>query len=359
MRKVIFLASFVGLVAASVLAYVANATEPPLAPAFKPATNPYPSGIYANGILESDQPSGSNTNIYPEVAGTVKQILVSEGEKVEAGTPLLVLDASVQRATTEQLESQAQAALAQLEALRAEPRPETLAVSEAQVVSAEAALKTAQDAMDKQQTASGLNPRAISKTELDAAVNAVAVAKANLDVAQKQRDLIRAGAWVYDIRNQQRQYEALRSAAMSARALLAKYTLRAPSAGKVLAISASVGALASPQGVDDSYTQGMVPVLVLGTSRAQLHVRCYVDEILVPRLPAVSRMKAQMSIRGTNVKVPLEYVRTQPLVSPKIQLSDQRLERVDVRVLPIIFRLAPPEGVTLYPGQLVDVFIGE
>jgi HlyD family secretion protein len=47
------------------------------------------------------------------------------------------------------------------------------------------------------------------------------------------------------------------------------------------------------------------------------------------------------------------------MVSPKIQLSDQRLERVDVRVLPVIFRLKIPKDVTLYPGQLVDVFISE
>ena len=79
---------------------------------------------------------------------------------------------------------------------------------------------------------------------------------------------------------------------------------------------------------------------------------------LVARLPAPERMQAQMSARGSSVKIPLRYLRTQPILSPKIQLSDQRQERVDVRVLPIIFRFAKPAGITLYPGQLVDVFIG-
>jgi len=69
-------------------------------------------------------------------------------------------------------------------------------------------------------------------------------------------------------------------------------------------------------------------------------------------------MKAQMSVRGSNQKFDLEYVRTQPIVSPKIELSDQRQERVDVRVLPIIFKLKPVRGTNLYPGQLVDVYIG-
>ena len=359
MRKLIFVLSCVGLVAASVVAYVSNLTEPALPPAFTPATNPYSSGIYANGILESSQPTGSNTNVYPEVAGTVKRILVGEGQAVEAGMPLLELDDSVQRATTEQLQSQAQASLTVLEELRAQPRAETLEVADAQVVSAAAAAKTAGDALKKQEAAFEINPKSVSQDALDSAANAAAAAEANLVVARKQRDLTKAGAWIYDIRSQERQHDALQKSFLSASALLAKYTLHAPSAGKVLAIAATVGGFVSPQGAYDSYTQGMTPVIVLGTGEAELHVRCYVDEILVPRLPNASQMKAQMSIRGSNVKVPLEYIRTQPLVSPKIELSDQRLEKVDLRVLPIIFRMAHAPRVTLYPGQLVDVYIAE
>jgi HlyD family secretion protein len=70
-------------------------------------------------------------------------------------------------------------------------------------------------------------------------------------------------------------------------------------------------------------------------------------------------MKAQMSIRGSDVKIPLEFVRVQPFVSPKIELSDERQERVDVRVLPVIFKIEKPTNVNLYPGELVDVYIGE
>jgi HlyD family secretion protein len=66
-----------------------------------------------------------------------------------------------------------------------------------------------------------------------------------------------------------------------------------------------------------------------------------------------------MSIRGTDTRIPLEFVRVQPYVSPKIALSDQRQERVDLRVLPIIFRFARKDGITIYPGQLVDVYIGQ
>ena len=194
---------------------------------------------------------------------------------------------------------------------------------------------------------------------MDTAINAVSVSQSNLEVAQKQYDLTRAGAWTYDINNQERQYNALHQSFVSSSALLSRYTLRAPADGIVLAINTAVGSYISPQGAYDSYTGGFDPALVLGTSPASFNVRCYVDEILVPRIPPSAKMKAQMSVRGTDVRVPLEYVRLQPYVSPKIQLSDQRMERVDVRVLPIIFRVQKPKGVNLYPGELVDVFISE
>jgi HlyD family secretion protein len=358
-RKILFTLSILGLIAGGTVAYMGGITPPALPPAFTPTANPYPSGIYANGILESDQSSGQNINIYPEVSGTVREVLVAEGQDVKKGTVLLQLDDSVQKATVEQLQAQSMAAFSALEGLQSQPRKENLDVAEAQVVAAQAVLKTTEASWKKLQSAYELNAKAVGKDALDTAANQVDAAKANLEVARKQRDLTKAGAWIYDIHNQEKQYQALYKSFLAATALLAKYTLRAPKDGKVLAIQPTVGSFVSTQGAYDSYTQGMDPVMVIGTAHTELNVRCYVDEILVPRLPPASKIKAQMSVRGSNVKIPLQYVRTQPLVSPKIELSNQRMERVDVRVLPIIFRLEGGADLNLYQGQLVDVYIGE
>ena len=358
-NKLIFAVSLLGILAGIITAYFFSIKKPPLPPVFDPAANPYVSAIYAEGIVESTQTSGENINMYPEVGGTVKEILVSEGEQVKAGQPLVRIDDSIQRATTEQQQSAAQASHAMLEELKAEPRKENLDVAEAQVISAQAALKTANDELNKQQAAYEIDPRSISKDALDSAINAAAVAQASLKVAQRQRDLTKAGAWTFDIRNQERQYNALEKSYRSSGALLSKYTLRAPTDGVVLSITTIVGSYVSSQGSYESYTQGMNPVLVLGTPQTNLQVRCYIDEILVPRLPSPSKIKAQMSIRGSKIKVPLDYVRVQPFVSPKIELSDQRQERVDVRVLPIIFRVEKPKDLNLYPGELVDVYIAD
>ncbi len=358
-NRIIIIISVVGILGGIASAILSSFATPPLPPAFPPAESPYSSAIYAEGIVESAQTSGENINIYPEIEGTVKEILVFEGQQVKGGQPLLRLDDSIQRATAEQLDSQAQAATALLEELKAEPRKETLDVNVAQEASAQANLKTAQDLLQKTQASYEMDPRSVSKDALDGAINAVAVAKANLEVAERQYELTKAGAWIYDIQNQERQQRALGKAYASSSALLGKYTLRAPRDGIVLSINTIVGNYASPQGSYDAYTQGQDPVITLGSSPTSLHVRCYIDEILVPRLPAGSKMKAQMSIRGSDVKIPLEFVRVQPFVSPKIELSDQRQERVDVRVLPVIFKIEKPANVNIYPGELVDVYIGE
>ncbi|SEK66210.1 HlyD family secretion protein [Nitrosovibrio tenuis] len=348
-----------GIIAGLVSAYLSGRQHQPQPPVFNPAPNPYAKGIYSNGVIESYQATGENINLYPEVAGVVTEILVTEGQAVKQWESLLKMDDSVQRATVEQQLSQSKAAHALLEELKAQPRKEVLEVSKAQMEYAKANLKTAETQLEKLQKSYDMNPKSVSKDSLDNAINAADAARANLEVAFRNYNLTKAGAWSYDIRNQERQYIALSNAHEAASALLAKYVIKAPTDGVILSIRAAVGSYISPQGVYGTYTEGFNPIISMGNPEKDLAVRCYVDEILVHRLPDASKMRAQMFIRGTNIRIPLEYVRVQPYISPKIQLSNQRTERVDVRVLPVLFRFEKPKEVQVYPGQLVDVYIGE
>jgi HlyD family secretion protein len=207
--KFLFALAGVGCLAGIVGAAISSHRELPQPPVFDPAPNPYAEGIYANGIIESDQPHGSNINVYPEVSGTVTEVPVHAGQAVQRGDALLQIDERVQRATTEQLEAQAQAAKALLEELKAQPRPETLVVVQAQLAAAEASAKQAHDSYEKQQHAFDVDPHAVSRDTLDTAHNAWLVADANRLTAQRQLDLTRAGAWAFDIRNQEAQYQSL------------------------------------------------------------------------------------------------------------------------------------------------------
>ena len=244
-NKLLFILSAAGILAGLISAHIYGIQEKPLPPVFSPASNPYPKGVYANGIVESYQENGENINIYPEVSGVVTQILVSEGQAVHEGMPLLRMDDSVQRAIVEQQRSQAEAALALLEELRAQPRKENLEVSKSQVDLANANLKTSRDQYDKQRKSYELNPKSVSKDALDSSRDAVKAAKANLEVARKQYALTRAGAWIYDIRNQEKQYRAMAKAYMASKALLDKYTIKAPTDGIVMSIKPAVGSYIS------------------------------------------------------------------------------------------------------------------
>lgn len=357
-NRVLFGLSAAGVVCGLVGAWLSSqvpAAQPPL---FSPAQNPYSAGIYTDGIVESAQANGQNVNIYPEVAGTVRRVLVREGDQVRAGTPLLSIDDAVQAATVAQQKAQMQAANTLLAELKAQPRKETLAVAQAQLEQAGANLRTAQDQFAKQRRSYDIEPRSVSTDALDNARNALAAASAARDVAARQLELTRAGAWTYDIRNQARQADAAARAYEAGDALLQRYTVRAPVDGVVLALNTAAGNYVSPQGVYDTYTGAADPAVVMSAGQGKLAVRCFIDEILISRLPPPERMLAQMSVRGSNLKIPLQFERVQPYVSPKIQLSDQRQERVDLRVLPVIFRFVPRAGTRIYPGQLVDVYIG-
>ena len=356
-NKILFLVAFLGALGALYTAFTLGREKKALPPVFTPATNPYAKGVYSNGIIESYQPSGANINIFPEVAGTVTEILVNQGDRVTKGTPLLRIDDSVQKATVEQLKAQAAAAQSLLQQLKAQPRKENLDVSKAQVDYAAANLRTAQDQFQKVKTSYEMDPKSVSKDQLDNAANAVNTARTNLEVARRQYDLTKAGAWIYDVRNQEHQARATVKSSAAAQALLDKYTVRAPVDGVVLAIYTAKGSFISTQGSYGTYTQGYNPVVVLSVSQPYFAVRAFIDEILIPRLPPAAEMRAQMFLRGTDVSIPLEFYQLQPYVTPKIELSNQRTERVDTRVLPVLFRFKPPENMNIYPGQLVDVYV--
>jgi HlyD family secretion protein len=173
---------------------------------------------------------------------------------------------------------------------------------------------------------------------LDNARDAVGIAQTALAVDEKQ------------VVEQTKAYAA-------SAALLAKFTIRAPADGVILSLAATTGSYVSPQGAYNSYTQIMTPLVVMGSRFSDLQVRSYIDEILIPRLQNARQITAEMFVRGSDTRIPLTFSSIQPYVSPKIELSDQRQELVDVRVLPVIFRFSKPANVNVYPGQLVDVYI--
>jgi hypothetical protein len=61
-------------------------------------------------------------------------------------------------------------------------------------------------------------------------------------------------------------------------------------------------------------------------------------------------------VRGnTAQRLELQFVRFEPYVVPKQSLTGDTTERVDTRVLEVIYRIVD-QNATVYPGQQMDVF---
>jgi hypothetical protein len=66
---------------------------------------------------------------------------------------------------------------------------------------------------------------------------------------------------------------------------------------------------------------------------------------------------AEGSPRGNGaLRIPLQFVRFEPYVIPKKSLTGDSTERVDTRVLQIIYQVKD-ETAPLYVGQQMDVYI--
>jgi hypothetical protein len=66
---------------------------------------------------------------------------------------------------------------------------------------------------------------------------------------------------------------------------------------------------------------------------------------------------AMAFVRGNpELRTPLQFERVEPYVIPKISLTGQSSERVDTRVLQIIYSF-DQSGLPVYVGQQMDVFI--
>jgi RND family efflux transporter MFP subunit len=272
-------------------------------PISEPPRSPYEQTVAASGIIEA---VNENVRIAPPVAGLITEMFVTVGDHVSEQAPLLQLDDRDLRA---------------------------------QLLTREAAIPPLHAQIDEQQyrikdldtqwrrLKSVHDQRAVSEDDLQRTWYALEMAKrslqrfeANLKQAIAQRDEITL--------------------------LLDRLTVRAPRNGTILQVNVRAGEYATP-GLSE-------PLMLLGEIQ-RLQVRADVDEVNAPLVtPHASGVASLKSRAGT--KIPLTFVRIEPYVVPKKSLTGENTERVDTRVLQIIYRFDRPP-FPVYAGQQVDVFI--
>ena len=313
------------------------------APPLPPPASVFEKQVGAIGLVES---GSEDIAIGVPVPGLVLEVFVKPGDRVRRGQPLLRLDDRDLRAELALRESQAVLAAAQLERLRNAPRAEDIPPAEARVAESRAALADAETQL--RLIESVRDPRAVRMEEVERRRAAVQVARARLAEAEASLARLRAGSWKQDIDVAEAELAAARKAVERVRADLERLTVTAPIDGRILQVNVRAGEFAAAGAV-------VKPLILMG-SAGPLHVRADVDEKDAWRVQPGARAVA--SVRGNaGLRYQLEFVRVEPYVVPKRNLTGETVERTDTRVLQVIYRL--PEEARVYAGQQMDVFIEE
>ncbi len=261
--------------------------------------------VAGTGLVE---PASEIIDIGSALSGLVTDLRVAPGDRVEKGQPLFLVDDRAARARL----TEASAAIAEARA----------AINEAQT-----AQRTARQQLALYQGLS--DPAAVSRSEVIRAEGEAAAAASRLSVARAR-------------------LTAAQAQAASARTEIGRLTVRAPISGEILAVNIRPGEFVATQGGG-----GSQPFIQMGETNP-LHVRVDIDENEAVRVDMGA--DAVVSPRGAaDIRVKAAFVRAEPQVVPKRQLTNSAAERVDVRVLQIIYAL--PANDAFRVGQQVDAFI--
>lgn len=295
--------ALVGIIAAGLLVKKLRRVEPPPAPLVEPARAPFPESIGARGIIES---VNENVRIAPALAGLIAKVNVKVGDEVKAGDVLIEQDRRDAAALVAIQETQ-------IETLRAQIRETeiTLADKRDQWARMERLSETKVSSVDERQRAKFAEEAASSA--LDRVRTQLAAAQAQLERAKVQLELL---------------------------------IIRAPRAGRILQVNVREGEYATFGGSE--------PLLLLGQVD-QFQLRADVDEDNASRVRPGCKAVAYIKGRRADA-IPLTFVRVEPYILPKRSLTGESSERVDTRVLQVIFRFDAP-ATPVYVGQQMDVFL--
>lgn len=321
---------------------------PPIFSATSAAASGGGARVAGTGVIE---PSSESIVAAPHRSGVVRDVFVRAGDSVKAGDKLYCLDDRAIKAELSVHEANLSLARAELDRLLRSPRAEELPPLLARVEAAKARLDDTQD--DLSRTDRVIAASAISEEQGVRARARRDVAASELKAAESELALKRAGAWGADRLVAEASVGQASANVDRVKTELDLLCTRAPLDAAVLRVDVRAGELVPS-----------TSLVTLGVVRP-LHVRVDIDEVDIPRLRAnPANAKATAFVRGSSPEggaIPLTLVRIEPTVIPKRSLSGASAERVDTRVLQLIYRIEPPpssNGADMtFVGEQVDVFL--
>jgi multidrug resistance efflux pump len=322
----------------------AQHTPPELQPPVQPARSPFGKGVAGSGIVEARK---ENIAVGTHLPGIVTEVFVKVGDKVNKGTRLFRLDDRALLAEKQVRLAMVQAAEAQLTKLRKMPREEEIPALEARVREARAVLVERQDQLGRMRRLYA--SRAVNEEDKIKIEQAMSVAREQVSRAEADLALMKKGAWEPDLKIAEAQVMQSKAQLAQTETELTRLVVDALDEGEVLQVNVRPG--------EYVLSPASTPLIVLGDTR-RLRVRVDIDEHDIPRLE--QKNKARATLRGDPSKgFDLSFVRLEPYVVPKKSLTGDNTERVDTRVLQVIYELEPATigSPRVFVGQQVDVYI--
>lgn len=317
---------------------VHKATTPPSPP-------PQASSLNTVGAVGLVEPETENIAISCPVSGLVTGIYANAGDRVRAGQRLFSLDDRDLQADLRVKQAMLEESRAKLKKLEEQPRAEDIPPAEAKVSEAQANLADAEVQMKLIESVT--DRRAVRDEDVQRRRIAFKAAQARLSEAQSQLALLQAGAWAPDLAVARSEVAQTEAQVKEVATNIERLTMTAPLDGIILQKKVRVGQFAQCGPSSE-------PLMIMGGG-AHLNIRADIDESDAWRVrPNTS---AIAYVRGdTRQKIPLEFVRFEPYVVPKKSLTGDSTERVDTRVLQVIFRIRDEE-TPVYVGQQMDIYI--
>ncbi len=325
--------------------YTIYAREPikvsePLTP--PPTQSKYRKFIAGAGIVEARL---ENIPIGAAVPGVVWEVNVKVKDRVKKGDQLFKIDDRDIKAELAVREANLASAIASYRRLEAAP-------NSGDIATAEAAVEEARAKVNDTEAASARTERLYQRqmgtaSDYDKDRFAFQAAKAGLGKAMADLNRLKV-TWEADKQVAKAAVAMADSQLQSTRINLDRLTVRALADGEVLQVNVRPG-----QYAQSLFNQALI---VLGDSQ-RLHVRVDIDENDVPLFNAKSRAIATLKGRPSVAFEDLQVFKVEPYIIPKKSLTGDNSERVDTRVLQVVYALPDKTPVPLYIGQQMDAYI--
>jgi multidrug resistance efflux pump len=315
---------------------VAPYLGPFLSPQQTKEQSPQPSRqrrIICTGRVEATE---GEIDVMPQLSGELEQVLVTEGDRVEKGDLLAMIDARREAAAVSVAEANLGVARAELDRVLAGSGEEEIQAAARAVESADALVEAQRARVEE------MKDQSAEASALEEATFQLKSLEKKREAAHNQYEALRRGPLPEDIATSKAAVALAEKRLEEANTNYEYRRVVAAGSGVVLKVYRHAG--------DSVQAGGPTPVVQIADTD-QLRIRLEVDETEVHELE--EGMEGAFSVRGSEEEVGrLVIDRVVPAFGPKRLFNPDTSARVDTRTLELLCEVKSSD-IKLYPGQRI------